>query len=89
MKNGEFPGERVELPRKKRNLIITISWNIVLALPMLYAVYSLVCSSLLVSVPTVAGVILIGKLKLVVPMDNLHVRLSFNLSKANKIFYNS
>jgi hypothetical protein len=63
VKNGEFCEQRVELPRKKRNLIIAISWNIVLAYPILYAVYSLLRSSVLVSVPTVAGLVVIGELK--------------------------
>ena len=63
VKNGEFCEQRVELPRKKRNLIIAISWNIVLAYPILYAVYSLLRSSVLVSVPTMAGLVVIGELK--------------------------
>jgi hypothetical protein len=63
VKNGEFCEQRVELPRKKRNLIIAISWNIVLAYPILYAVYSLLRSSVLVSVPTMAGLLVIGELK--------------------------
>ena len=64
VKNGEFSAERVQLPRKKRNLIIVISWNIVLAMPILYALYSLLRSSLLVSVPTMAVCLLIGTLKI-------------------------
>ncbi len=64
VKNGEFSAERVQLPRKKRNLIIVISWNIVLAMPILYALYSLLRSSLLVSVPTMAVCLLIGMLKI-------------------------
>ena len=51
VKNGEFSAECVQLPRKKRNLIIVVSWNIVLAMPILYALYTLLHSSLLVSVP--------------------------------------
>jgi membrane protein insertase Oxa1/YidC/SpoIIIJ len=62
-KNGEFSAERVELPRKKRNLIIVICWNIVLAMPIFYILYSLLRSSLMVSVPTVAACLLIGRLK--------------------------
>ena len=62
-KNGEFSAERVELPRKKRNLIIVICWNIVLAMPIFYILYSLLRSSLMVSVPTVAASLIIGRLK--------------------------
>ncbi len=52
VKNGEFSAECVQLPRKKRNLIIVVSWNIVLAMPEYYMLYILILhSSLLVSVP--------------------------------------
>ena len=63
VKNGKFSADPIELPRRKRNLIIVISWNIVLAVPILYVLYSLLRSSLLVSVPTVAAVLLIGTCK--------------------------
>ena len=60
VENGKFSADHIELPRRQRNLIIVISWNILLAVPILYTLYSLLRSSLLVSVPAVAACLFIG-----------------------------
>ncbi|XP_028413146.1 1-acyl-sn-glycerol-3-phosphate acyltransferase delta-like [Dendronephthya gigantea] len=78
-KNGKFSAKQVELPRKKRNLIIVISWNIVLAVPIFYVLYSLLRSNLFVSVPAVVACLLIGYIL-------LRVLLHFSDSKKGSKF---
>lgn len=58
--NGKFLQDRVELPRGKRNLIVVVCWNIALAVPIFYVIYSLLRSSLTVSLPIVAAVFFAG-----------------------------
>ncbi|XP_046847783.1 1-acyl-sn-glycerol-3-phosphate acyltransferase delta-like [Xenia sp. Carnegie-2017] len=60
VKNGKFAGNRVNLPRRQKNLYFVIFWNLLLSAPILYTLYSLLVSRLVVSIPVVGALLLIG-----------------------------
>lgn len=59
--NGAYLADRVDLPRKKTNLVIFLFWNIVMVVPLLWGVSSLLRTGILVSLLTVAVLLLTGK----------------------------
>ena len=60
--HGRFPAERYEYPRRSRNLITCIVWNIILCLPLLWYIISVIMSGSMTSF-LVAGIMaLVGRL---------------------------
>lgn len=60
VKNGSYLADRVDLPRRKTNLVIVLFWNILLVVPVLFGLSSLFRAGFLVSVPTLVGFLIVA-----------------------------
>lgn len=56
VEHGRFPAERYEYPRKSRNLLTVIVWNVILCLPLLSYILSVILSGSITSI-LIAGTI--------------------------------
>ena len=61
VENGTYSVDRVDLPRRKTNLIIFLIWNLLLVLPILSGAWSLIRAGLLVSVPSLLVMLISGE----------------------------
>ena len=61
VEHGRFPAERYEYPRKLRNLITCIAWNVVLSLPVLWYIISVIISGSITSFIIAGTIALIGE----------------------------
>ena len=61
VEHGRFPAERYEYPRKLRNLITCIAWNVVLSLPLLWYIISVIISGSITSFIIAGTIALIGE----------------------------
>ena len=60
--HGRFPADRFEFPRKSKNLVVVVFWNIILCLPLVWYFISLIFSGSIASLLTAATIALVGKL---------------------------
>lgn len=60
--HGRFPADRFEFPRKSRNLVVVMFWNIILCLPLVWYFMSVILSGSIASLLTAATIALVGKL---------------------------
>lgn len=61
VEHGKFPAERYEYPRKSRNLIAVIVWNIILCLPLVWYIISVIVSGSVTSFLIAGTIALVGK----------------------------
>ena len=59
--HGRFPAERIEYPRKPRNLVIVIVWNILLCLPLMWYFVTVLMSGSITSFFIAGTILLIGE----------------------------
>ncbi|CAH3017601.1 unnamed protein product [Porites evermanni] len=79
VEHGRFPAERYEYPRKLRNLITCIAWNVVLSLPLLWYIISVIISGSITSFIIAGTIALIGYIM-------IKVLLHFSDSKKGSSF---
>lgn len=59
--HGKFPAEEIEYPKKNRSLVVTILWNILLGVPLLWYILSVLLSGSITSLLIAATIVLVGK----------------------------
>ena len=64
VEHGRFPAERYEYPRKSRNLLTVLVWNVILCLPLVWYIISVILSGSIASFLTAGTIALVGKLYL-------------------------
>jgi len=79
VEHGKFPAERYEYPRKSRNLIAVIVWNIILCLPLVWYIISVIVSGSITSFLIAGTIALIGYIM-------MKVLLHFSDSKKGSSF---
>ena len=60
--HGRFPADRMEYPRKSKNLIVVLFWNAILGLPLVWYFIPVILSGSTASLLTAAALALVGKL---------------------------
>ena len=61
VEHGRFPAEIYEYPKKMRNLVTCIIWNVVLCLPLLWYIMSVLISGSIVSFLIAGTIALTGR----------------------------
>lgn len=59
--HGKFPAEEIEYAKKNRSLVVTILWNILLGVPLLWYILSVLLSGSIASLLIAATIVLVGK----------------------------
>lgn len=60
VEHGKFPAERIECAKGKRSLVVTILWNILLGVPLLWYILSVLLSGSITSLLIAAVIALVG-----------------------------
>lgn len=83
--HGKFPAEEIEYAKKKRSLVVTILWNILLGVPLLWYILSVLLSGSITSLLIAATIVLVGfiVIKVLLHFSDSKKGSSFGLKPSN------
>lgn len=83
--HGKFPAEEIEYAKKNRSLVVTILWNILLGVPLLWYILSVLLSGSITSLLIAATIVLVGfiVIKVLLHFSDSKKGSSFGLKPSN------
>ncbi|KAJ7363652.1 hypothetical protein OS493_009814 [Desmophyllum pertusum] len=85
--HGRFPADRMEYPRKSKNLIVVLFWNAILGLPLVWYFIPVILSGSTASLLTAAALALVGytMIKVLLHFSDSKKGSSFGLKPSNGV----